>query len=92
MTKLEKAALRQVIAAGKRPGIPGARVPNPDHPDHWIAAGYPADQVAGLVNSPDFRKGWNLGWNYFADQLTRVMTMTPAQLRAFTGSNKQIKT
>jgi hypothetical protein len=92
MTKLEKAALRQVIAAGKPPSVPGARVPDPDHPDHWIASGYSADQVAGLVNSPDFRKGWALGWNYFADALGRIMDMTPAQLRAFTGTDKQIKT
>jgi hypothetical protein len=92
MTKLEKAALRQVIAAGKRPGIPGARVPNPDQPDHWISSGYSADEVGRMLNSPDFQKGWNLGSNYFADALTRVMAMTPAELRAFTGSNKQIKT
>jgi hypothetical protein len=37
MTKLEKTALRQVIATGKRPSVPGARVPDPNHPDHWIA-------------------------------------------------------
>jgi hypothetical protein len=92
MTKLEKAALRQVIAAGKRPGIPGARVPDPDHPAHWTSMGYSAEQVDRIVNAPDFRRGWDLGWNYFAEGIGRIMDMTPAQLRAFTGTDKQIKT
>jgi hypothetical protein len=92
MTKLEKDALRQVIANGKRPSVPGARVPDYNHPDHWLPGTTSPEEIDRLIHDPDFRKGWDAVQTYYLSTLELIMGMTPAQLRAFTGTDKQIKT
>jgi hypothetical protein len=79
MTRAERAWIEQTIEMMKRPSPPGARVPNPDDPGHWLSTAKSAEEIYRLMHNKDFQEGWEAVRLFAATRLRMIPDPKPAE-------------
>ncbi len=73
VTRTEREVIARTIREYARPSLAGARIPNPKDPGHWLASTLSEAEIARLLASPDFRKGWDACQLAYAARLNGLM-------------------
>jgi hypothetical protein len=81
MTRAERAWIEQTIEMMKRPSLPGARVPNPDDPGHWLSSTKSVEEIYRLMHSKDFQEGWEAVRLFAATRLRMILDPKPADIK-----------